>query len=116
MMWKMLQQEEAEDFVIGTGETHSVKEFLEEAFSYADLDWREHVKIDPRYFRPTEVEILRADPGKAAKKLGWEPKIRFHDLVKVMVDADMRKLGLKPIGEGDRILKEKFPNRWWARD
>lgn len=116
MMWKMLQQEEAEDFVIGTGETHSVKEFLEEAFSYADLDWREHVKIDPRYFRPTEVEILRADPGKAAKKLGWEPKIRFHDLVKVMVDADMRKLGLKPIGEGDRILKEKFPDRWWARD
>ncbi len=116
MMWKMLQQEEAEDFVIGTGETHSVKEFLEEAFSYADLDWREHVKIDPRYFRPTEVEILRADPSKAAKKLGWEPKIRFHDLVKVMVDADMRKLGLKPIGEGDRILKEKFPNRWWARD
>jgi GDPmannose 4,6-dehydratase len=116
MMWKMLQQEEAEDFVIGTGETHSVKEFLEEAFSYADLDWREHVKTDPRYFRPTEVGILRADPSRAIKGLGWEPRVMFGDLVKIMVDADMRKLDLRPIGEGDRILKEKFSNKWWAGD
>ena len=116
MMWEMLQQEEPQDFVIGTGETHSVKEFLEEAFSYADLDWREHVKIDPRYFRPTEVEILRADPSRAIRGLGWEPKITFHDLVRIMVDADMRKLSLSPIGEGDRILREKFSNKWWARD
>jgi GDPmannose 4,6-dehydratase len=116
MMWKMLQREEAEDFVIGTGDTHSVKEFLEEAFSYADLDWREYIKIDPRYFRPTEVEALRADPGRAIKGLGWEPKVMFRDLVRIMVDADMRKLNLRPIGEGDRILEERFPNRWWKVD
>lgn len=116
MMWKMLQQDSPEDFVIGTGETHSVKEFVEEAFTYAGLDWKEYVKTDLKYFRPTEVESLRADPGKAKDILGWEANIRFRDLVKIMVDADMRSMGLDPIGEGDRILKEKFPNRWWERD
>lgn len=116
MMWKMLQQDSPEDFVIGTGESHSVREFLEEAFSYVGLDWREYVKIDPRYFRPTEVDNLRANADKAGERLGWEPKIMFKDLVKIMIDADMRKMGLRPIGEGDRILKDKFPNRWWVAD
>jgi GDPmannose 4,6-dehydratase len=116
MMWKMLQRGEPEDFVIGTGETHSVKEFLEETFSYSGLDWKEYVKIDPKYFRPTEVEVLRADPAKAGKSLGWCPKVTFQDLVKIIVDADMRRMGLEPVGEGDRILKDKFPNRWWEVD
>ena len=116
MMWKMLQRDEPEDFVIGTGETHSVKEFLEEAFSYAGLDWKEYVKIDPKYFRPTEIEVLRADPARARKSLGWCPKVTFQDLVKIMVDADMRRMGLEPFGEGDGILKNKFPRRWWEID
>lgn len=92
VMWLMLQQERPEDFVIATGETHSVKEFLEEAFAYADLDWQEHVEIDPQYFRPTEVELLQGDAGKAKEKLGWEPKVTFKELVRIMVDADMREL------------------------
>jgi len=116
MMWKLLQQHEPEDFVIGTGEAHSVKEFVQEAFTYVGLDWREYVKIDPRYFRPTEAEILIADSTKAREKLGWQPKVTFSDLVKIMVDADMRKAGLTPIGEGDEILRKKFPNRWWKVD
>jgi GDPmannose 4,6-dehydratase len=115
-MWLMLQNGKPEDFVIGTGETHSVKEFVEEAFSYAGLDWKEHVKIDKNYFRPTEVEVLIADIAKARKKLNWDPKIRCKELVKIMVDSDMRNIGLKPIGEGETILKERFPNRWWRVD
>jgi len=114
-MWKILQLDEPEDFVIGTGEAHSVKEFIEEAFAYVGLNWEQYVKIDPRYFRPTETEELVANSGKARKILGWEPKIKFEDLVKIMVDADMRKVGLKPVGEGDEIL-EKFSNRWWKVD
>ena len=74
-MWRILQQKEADDYVIGIGETHSVQEFLEAAFSYVGLDVGEHVKIDPKYFRPTEVEVLISDPEKATKKLGWKPKI-----------------------------------------
>ena len=115
-MWRMLQYEHPEDFVVGTGEAHSVREFLEESFSYAGLDVEEHVKIDPRYFRPTEVEELVSDPAKARKKLNWNPKIKFSDLVKIMVDADMRAAGLEPIGEGDEIIKKKFTNRWWGVD
>ena len=115
-MWQMLQNEHPEDFVVGTGEAHSVREFLEEAFSYAGLDMEEHVRIDSRYFRPTEVEELIADPTKAKKKLNWNPKIKFKDLVKIMVDADMRAAGLEPIGEGDEILEKKFKNRWWRID
>ncbi|MEQ9619018.1 MAG: GDP-mannose 4,6-dehydratase [Deltaproteobacteria bacterium] len=116
IMWKMLQQDTPQDFVIGTGETHSVQEFVEEAFSYVGLDWEKYVKTDPNYFRPTEVESLKSDPGKARDVLGWDVKIGFSDLVKIMIDADMREMGLEPVGEGDRILKEKFPNRWWKRD
>jgi GDPmannose 4,6-dehydratase len=115
-MWKMLQNEKADDFVIGTGETHSVREFIEEAFSYVDLDLERYIKIDARYFRPTEVEELIADSTKAKEKLGWDPKVRFEDLVKIMVDADMRAAELEPIGEGDAILERKFSNRWWGVD
>ena len=107
-MYLMLQQDEPDDYVIGTGESHSVQEFVEEAFSYVDLDWKEYVEIDPRYFRPLEVENLVADASKARKKLGWEPKIKFRELVRIMVDADMEALGLDPPGEGKRILREKF--------
>lgn len=88
-MWLMLQQDEPDDFVIGTGETHSVREFLERAFSYVDLDYNDYVKIDPRYFRPSEVDLLLADPTKAREKLGWKPSVSFDDLVKRMVDSDM---------------------------
>jgi GDPmannose 4,6-dehydratase len=116
MMWKMLQNEKPENYVMGTGEAHSVREFVEEAFSYAGLNWEEYVEIDPMYFRPTEPETLIADASKAKRKLGWNPKIRFKDLVKIMVDADMRVAGLEPIGEGDKIIKKKFPNRWWGVD
>lgn len=116
VMWKILQQERADDFVIGTGESHSVGEFVRKAFSYVGLDWKKYVKIDKRYFRPTEVESLIADTTKAKRVLGWKPKVKFDDLVKIMVDADMRLLGLKPIGEGDNIIKQKFPNRWWSVD
>ena len=116
LMWKMLQNDEPEDFVVGTGETRSAKEFVEETFSYAGLDWKEYVKIDPRYFRPTEVEELIADPTKARNRLGWNPIIKFKDLTKIMVDADMRAEGLEPIGEGDEIIERKFPDRWWRVD
>lgn len=115
-MWQILQQKEPEDFVIGTGETHSIEEFAKEAFAYAGLNMQDHVKVDDRYFRPTEVDILIADPSKAKQKLNWQPKIKFNDLVKIMVDADMRALGLTPPGHGDAILKDKFPNRWWKKD
>lgn len=116
MMWLMLEQDEPQDFVIGTGETHSVREFVEEAFSYVDLDWKKYVKLDPNYFRPTEVESLRSDASKAKEVLGWDASIRFRELVRIMIDADMRNSGLKPIGEGDMILKECFPDRWWTKD
>jgi GDPmannose 4,6-dehydratase len=105
--WRILQHGKADDFVIGTGESHTVEEFVSEAFAYAGLDWKEHVKIDPKYFRPTEVDYLQADISKAQKELGWTPKITFHDLVKIMVDADMKLLGLKPPDQGAKILKEK---------
>ena len=88
-MWLMLQQKKPEDYVISTGETHSVKEFLQEAFGYAGLDWKKFVKIDKKYFRPTEVDILIGDSAKAKKKLKWKPKVKFKKLVEMMVDADM---------------------------
>jgi len=115
-MWQMLQNDQPEDFVVGTGEVHSVREFLEEAFSYVELDWNEHVKIDPRYFRPTETEELVADTTKAKQRLNWNIKIKFNDLVRIMVDADVRAAGLEPRGEGDEIIKKTFPNKWWQVD
>jgi GDPmannose 4,6-dehydratase len=88
-MWLMLQQEKPDDYVIATGETHSVREFLEEAFSYAGLDWRAHVVTDPKYLRPAEVDLLLGDPAKARAALGWRPRVAFKELVRLMVDADM---------------------------
>ncbi len=116
MMWKMLQYNTSLDIALGTGETHSVEEFVQEAFSYVGLDWEKHVEIDPRYLRPTEVQELIADSTKAKKNFAWQPKIKFKELIRIMIDADMRKAGLKPIGEGDQILKDKFPNKWWKVD
>jgi len=116
-MWSILQQDNPEDFVIATSETHSIKDFLEEAFQYAGLgDWKEYVEIDSRYFRPAEVESLIGDASKAKKILNWEPKIKFKELVRIMIDSDFRALNLTPIGEGDKILKGKFPNKWWEGD
>jgi GDPmannose 4,6-dehydratase len=88
-MWRMLQQEQPDDFVVATGESHTVAEFLEATFSYADLDWREFVKIDQRYFRPSEVDALQGDASKARRLLGWEPQVKFADLARMMVDADL---------------------------
>jgi GDPmannose 4,6-dehydratase len=89
-MWLMMQAEEPDDYVIATGETHSVREFLEEAFGYLGLDWEQYVEIDPRYFRPAEVDLLLGDPAKARAVLGWEPKVSFKELVKIMVDSDLK--------------------------
>ncbi len=91
-MWRMLQQEEPDDYVIATGETHSVREFLEEAFAHAGLDWKKHVEYDARYERPAEVDLLLGDAGKAKAKLGWEPKTTFYDLVHLMVDEEIASL------------------------
>jgi GDPmannose 4,6-dehydratase len=91
-MWRILQHGEGDDFVLATGETHTVREFAEAAFSHVDLDWKEFVKHDPRYVRPAEVDLLMGDASKAKKILGWEPKVRFHELVRIMVDADMKLL------------------------
>ena len=88
-MWLMLQQDKADDYEIATNETHSVREFLEAAFGHVGLDWKQHVEIDPRYYRPAEVDLLIGDYAKAKRQLGWEPKTRFVDLVKLMVDADV---------------------------
>jgi GDPmannose 4,6-dehydratase len=89
-MWLMLNAEEADDYVIATGETHSVREFLDETFAYLDLDWKKHVETDPRYFRPAEVDLLLGDASKARAALGWEPKVGFKDLVRLMVDHDLK--------------------------
>ena len=110
-MLRILQQDHPDDYVIGTGEAHSVREFLEEAFGYLGLDWQQYVKIDPRYFRPTEVNFLQADAGKANRELDWKPKICFHDLVRIMVDADLELAGLPSPGEGKKIL-DKFGESW----
>jgi len=106
-MWLMLQQDKPDDFVIGTGETHSVREFLDEAFSYLNLDWTEYVEIDPKYFRPTEVENLRADYSKAKRVLKWSPKISFRELVRIIVDYDLELIGLSSQGEGKMIIQNK---------
>ena len=91
-MWRILQRNEGDDFVLATGETHSVREFIEAAFAHVDLDWKQFVKHDTRYERPAEVDLLLGDAAKAKKILGWEPKVRFHQLVRIMVDADMKLL------------------------
>jgi GDPmannose 4,6-dehydratase len=88
-MWLMLQQEKPDDYVIATGESHSVEEFVEEAFGWLGLDWRKHVEIDQRYIRPTEVDLLQGDYSKAKKALRWEPKVSFKELARIMVEADL---------------------------
>jgi GDPmannose 4,6-dehydratase len=100
-MWMMMQASAAEDYVIATGETHSVREFLDETFGYLDLDWRQHVEVDPRYFRPAEVDMLIGDYGKAKRMLGWEPTVGFKELVRIMIDHDMR-LAMKERAAADR--------------
>ncbi|KAM3115838.1 GDP-mannose 4,6-dehydratase [Phormidesmis sp. 146-33] len=93
-MWLMLQQEQPDDYVVATGETHSVKEFLDLAFGYVNLDWQDYVEFDDRYLRPTEVDLLIGDPAKAKQKLNWEPSVTFEELVHLMVEADLGALGL----------------------
>lgn len=93
-MWLMLQQDKAEDYVIATGETHSVREFLDEAFGLVGLDWKKYVEIDPRYYRPAEVDLLLGNPAKAKEKLGWKPKTTFKELVKIMLEYDLNSCGL----------------------
>ena len=93
-MWLMLQQDKPDDYVIATGETHTVKEFLEEAFACVNLDWKKYVEIDQKYFRPAEVDLLQGDPSKAKKQLGWESKVKFKELVKIMVEADLDEQGV----------------------
>jgi GDPmannose 4,6-dehydratase len=134
MMWLMLQQDKPEDYVVGTGESHSVKEFLEEAFNYVgiEVEWKGEgverkgiirslkspldcnmhvgdtvVEIDPKYFRPTDVDFLQADISKARQTLGWEPRTTFDELVKIMVDYDMKLIHLSPVGEGIKICEKK---------
>ena len=98
-MWQMLQRDSGDDFVIATGETHTVREFAETAFAHVDLDWKKFVKHDPRYERPAEVDLLIGNPAKAKKILGWEPKVRFRELAELMVDADMELLSGKTARE-----------------
>ena len=136
MMWLMLQQNKADDYVIGTGESHSVREFVEKSFAYAgiNISWQgkgvktkgvveslsrrlkenpylkkgsKIIEIDPRYFRPTEVDCLRADMSKAKKMLGWQPKIKFADLVKIMVDYDLKSSGVRAPGEGIKVFSSR---------
>ena len=129
-----MQQDATDDYVTGTGESHTVREFVENAFNYAgiEIEWRGNgvdekgivsslastltstlnigdviIEIDSRYFRPTEVDFLLADASKAKQKLGWEPKITFKELVKIMLDYDMRIVGLEPVGEGIRVCEER---------
>jgi GDPmannose 4,6-dehydratase len=91
-MWMMLQQDQPDDYVIATGETHTVQEFVEIAFGRAGLNWEEHVKLDPKFIRPAEVDLLIGDPAKAKRELGWEPSVSFRGLVEMMVDADIAAL------------------------
>ena len=99
-MWLMLQQKKPDDYIVATGQTHSVSEFLDEVFGHLDLDWKEYVKIDERYFRPTEVDMLLGDPAKAKKVLNWEPKVTFKALAKMMVESDMK------MAENEKLLKD----------
>jgi len=99
-MWLMLQQDKPNDYVVATGESHSVREFVAEVFSHLDLDWQKYVEIDPRYFRPSEVDHLQGDASKAKKVLKWEPKVTFKELASIMTDADMK------IAENEKIIKD----------
>jgi len=106
-IWLILQQEHANDFVIGTGQGHTVRDFVEQAFGYAGLDWERYVEIDPAFLRPAEVNAVLADAAKARRCLRWSPKVTFEELVRIMVDCDLIGEGLPAPGEGLRALKEK---------
>jgi len=114
VMHRMLQQDNPDDYVVGTGEAHKIKDFLDEAFGYVNMDWHDYVRIDPRYYRPTEVDFLEANPSKAKKLLEWEPKIKFQELIRIMVDADLELVGEEAPGDGKKIIQEKFSkwHRW----
>jgi GDPmannose 4,6-dehydratase len=101
-MWLMLQQPQPDDYVVATGETHTVREFLDVAFGHLGLDWQHYVKIDPRYYRPTEVDLLIGDPEKAARQLGWRPNVDFHRLAIMMVEADVEAERLKLQGTASK--------------
>jgi GDPmannose 4,6-dehydratase len=97
----MLQQDKPDDYVLATNETHTVREFVQNAFAHADLDWKQYIKHDDRYERPAEVDLLLGDPSKAKKQLGWQPKVRFQELVKIMVDADLECVRREIEGSGE---------------
>ena len=97
----MLQQEKADDYVVATGETHSVKEFVQAVFTYLDIDWKQVVKVDPRYYRPTEVDQLLGDATKCREVLGWNPQVNFQDLVEIMTESDWE------LARNERLVKEK---------
>jgi GDPmannose 4,6-dehydratase len=99
-MWLMLQQDKPDDYIIATGQSHSVREFVAEVFGYLDLDWHEYVEIDPKYFRPSEVDYLQGDASKAKKVLKWKPKVSFEELARMMTDTDMK------IAEHEKLIKE----------
>ena len=113
-MWLIFQMDVPDDYVIGTGESHSVREFVVESFAYAGLDWEEFVKIDPIYYRPTEVEFLHSDASKARAQLGWQARVSFQELVRIMIDKDLEVEGLASPGEGHKILARK--NLDWVKD
>jgi GDPmannose 4,6-dehydratase len=107
VMWSILQQDTAEDYVIGTGESHTVRQFVEAAFAYAGMAWEQHIEIDKRYLRPTDVETLRADITKAKNQLNWQPRVTFEELVMIMVDYDLERMGLECPGKGKQALAQK---------
>jgi GDPmannose 4,6-dehydratase len=113
-MWLILQQDTPDDYVIGTGESHSVREFVAESFAYAGLEWEKYIKIDPKYYRPTEVEFLQSDASKARTRLGWQARVSFQELVRIMIDYDLEADGLVSAGEGRGILARK--NLGWVKD
>jgi len=102
MMWLMLQQEQPDDYVVATGETHTVREFLDVAFGHLGLDWHRYVQIDPRYYRPTEVDLLIGDAAKARRQLGWKPTVDFHRLGIIMVEADIEAERLRMQGTASK--------------
>jgi GDPmannose 4,6-dehydratase len=114
VMWLMLQQDRPDDFVVGTGEAHTVREFLELAFSHAGLDWRDHVGLDPRYLRPADVDHLRADPSKARMVLAWEPTVTFEELVRIMMEADMEAVESRLTGGSAALQLAAASEGWYS--
>jgi len=113
-MWLMLQADEPDDFVIATGETHSVRDFLDEAFGLLDLDWNEYVEKDERYYRPAEVDLLLGDATKAREKLGWEPKVSFKELVRLMVEHDLELARQEKAARENKDPSSTNKLRWGA--